>query len=63
MFEKIDGWLDGQAKNRRMVGGIEKQMTGWIAKQIDGWMDIHMVGWMDKTNRWMDGKQKHEKNR
>ena len=38
MFEKIDGWLDGQAKNRRMVGWIEKYMAGWIAK-IDRWLD------------------------
>ena len=49
MFEKIDGWLDGQAK-KSMVGGIEQQMAGWIAK-MDSWLDGHeknrkMVGWI-----------------
>ena len=57
MFEKIDGLLDGQAKKKMMVGGIEKQMVGWIAK-IDRWLDeqekieIWLHGY---KNGWMDG--------
>ena len=56
MFEKIDGWLDGQAK-KRMVGGIEQQMAGWIAK-IDRWLDGQgkIERWLDGyKNGWMDG--------
>ena len=58
--------MDGQEKNKRMVGGIQKYMAGWIAtidrwldgqekKQKYGWMDIKMDGWMDIKNRWMVG--------
>ena len=29
-FSKIDGWLDGQ----------EKQKDGWMDRQMNGWMNI-----------------------
>ena len=57
---KIDGWLDGQEKNRRIVREIEKQMAGWIEtidgwldgqEKIEGWLDVYKNGWMDRKDR------------